>query len=202
MSGTVAGAAKRGPGRPKGSIEAIDKAEENRTSRFTDRSDGAGKFRARNGEILTFRPSNGTQFDIPEDLKEDGWTYQWQTQTVFNEPSTDLSQMYANGWRYVTSDSRVGRFFLLPGEMADCIVRGGLVLMERPAELTEMYLEETNKETRRQYDDLMNKSSDLVVPEGFDNRGKEVHRKRKLMNQKQAMEELANPVSELPDDEE
>jgi hypothetical protein len=158
-----------------------------------------GKFRTRSGEILSFRSTDGSQYDIPEDLKEDGWTYQWQAHTVYNEPSNDLSQMYANGWRYVTSKSRVGQFFLLPGENVDCIVRGGLVLMERPAELTAMYIEETDAKTRFQYQTLMDKSSDLVVPDGFDRRGKQVKRERRLVRASKVAEELAEDG--IPDED-
>jgi hypothetical protein len=139
-----------------------------------------GSFRARNGEILKFRSSDASQLDIPEDLKEPGWSYQWQAHTVYGAPSQDLAQMYANGWRFVTNDSRVGEFFVLPGETGDCIIRGGLVLMERPDELTEMYREETNAKTRLQYASLMDKSSDLAVPEGFESPGKRVSRERTL----------------------
>jgi hypothetical protein len=160
-----------------------------------------GEVRGRNGEILRFRSTGGDQYDIPEDLKEDGWTYQWQAQTVYNEPSNDLSQMYANGWRYVTSESRVGQFFLLPGENANCIVRGGLVLMERPAELTAMYIEETKQKTRLQYDSLMDKSSDLVVPDGFDSRGKDVSRERKLVKASKAVKDLVDADAGIPDEE-
>ena len=161
----------------------------------------AGEVRGRNGEILRFRSTGGDQFDIPEDLLEDGWTYQWQAQTVYNEASNDLAQMYANGWRYVTSESRVGQFFLLPGENANCIVRGGLVLMERPAELTALYVEETRQRTRVQYDGLMDKSSDLAVPDGFDNRGKDVSRERKLVKASKAVKELADISSDIPDED-
>jgi hypothetical protein len=160
-----------------------------------------GQFRTRSGEILTFRSTDGSQFDIPEDLKEEGWTYQWQAHTVYNEPSNDLSQMYANGWRYVTSDSRVGKFFLLPGENADCIIRGGLVLMERPEELTRMYVEETNAKTRFQYQTLMDASSDLVVPAGFDNRGKEVRRERKLVKPSKIAKEYVDADGGIPDED-
>jgi hypothetical protein len=140
-----------------------------------------GEFRSRSGEILKFRPTGGGQFDIPEDLKEEGWSYQWQARTVYGDPTnSDLSQMYANGWRYVTPDSRVGQFFCVPGENVDCIERGGLVLMERPQELTDMYVEETNKLTRLQYENLMDKSNDLQVPEGFENKGKKTSRERVL----------------------
>jgi len=160
-----------------------------------------GEVRGRNGEILKFRSTNGDQFDIPEDLIEDGWTYQWQAQTCYGEPSNDLAQMYANGWRYVTSDSRVGKFFLVPGEKAECIVRGGLVLMERPAELTEMYIEEINKKTRLQYEGLMDKSSDLVVPNGFDSRGKEVKRERELVKASKLNKVLSELDSDIPDED-
>ena len=163
-----------------------------------------GEFRGRNGEVLRFRSNGGDQFDIPEDLKEEGWTYQWCTATCYGEASNDLSTMYANGWRYVTPDSRVGKFFTVPGENADHILRGGLVLMERPHELTEMYLEETAEKTRFQYATLMDKSSDMPVPDGFDNRGKRVTREVAQVRSRDLPDDLrSGPAStfELPDEE-
>jgi hypothetical protein len=160
-----------------------------------------GEFRSRSGEILRFRPTGGNQFDIPEDLMEEGYTYQWQAQSIYNEPSNDLAQMYANGWRYVTSDSRVGQFFLLPNENADCIVRGGLVLMERPAELTDLYVAETDRLTRLQYEGLMNKSSDLSVPDSFENKGKDVSRERRLVRASKVADELVDAGFGIPDEE-
>ena len=65
-------------------------------------------FKGRNGELLSFRSSEVGHLDIPEDLKEEGWSYQWQTVTVFGEPSHDIAEMYSRSWRYVTADSRVG----------------------------------------------------------------------------------------------
>jgi hypothetical protein len=139
-----------------------------------------GEFRGRNGEVLRFRSTGSNQFDIPEDLKDPNWSYQWQTFSVYGEPSNDLSMMYANGWRYVPVDSTIGKYFCPAGENVDYILRGGLVLMERPAELTELYVEETNERTRLQYESLQGKSFDLQVPDGFDNRGKQVRRERAL----------------------
>lgn len=141
-----------------------------------------GEFRGRNGEILRFRSSGTEALEIPEDLKEDGWTYQWQAVTVYGEPSHDLAQMYAHGWRYVTADSRVGQYFVLPGENANQVERGGLVLMERPKQLTQMYINETNERTAAQYAQLMDKSADIALPSGFDNRGKSVRRDRELVS--------------------
>ena len=180
---------------------AVAKSTVREPLRGSDTALKSGEVRGRNGEILKFRSTNGDQFDIPEDLKEEGWTYQWQAQTCYGEPSNDLGQMYANGWRYVTSDSRVGKFFLVPGEIADCIIRGGLVLMERPATLTEMYIEETNKKTRLQYEGLMDKSSDLVCPSGFDSRGKEVKRERELVKASKLNKALADLDSDVPDED-
>jgi hypothetical protein len=186
----------------KGKNMAGQRAPVREPIRGQDAKLGVNEFRSRSGEILKFRPSGGGQFDIPEDLKEDGWSYQWQAQTIYGEPSNDLAQMYANGWRYVTSDSRVGKFFCVPGENADCILRGGLVLMERPEELTEMYIEETNKLTRMQYENLMDKSSDLVVPEGFESKGKVTSRERALAKASRVVKALeGDDNSGIPDED-
>ncbi len=139
-------------------------------------------FKGRNGELLSFRSSEVGHLDIPEDLKEEGWSYQWQTVTVFGEPSHDIAEMYSRGWRYVTADSRVGQYFIAPGESTQRVERGGLVLMERPAQLTQMYINETNARTAEQFGQLTDKSSDLVVPDGFLNKGKIVRREREVVS--------------------
>ena len=158
-------------------------------------------FRSRSGEILRFRPTDGSMLDVPEDLKENGWTYQWCVETVWGEPSTDLIQMYSNGFRPVPADSRIGHFFLPPGVSTDCIRVGGQILMERQEGLTAMYIEETNQKTRLQYEGLMDKSSDLVVPDGFNNRGKEVKRVRKLVKASAVVKDLVDAEDGIPDEE-
>lgn len=166
----------------------------------------SGEFRGRNGEILRFRPTTGDQFEIPEELKETGWSYQWQAYTIYGEPSKDLAMMYANNWRYVPINSPIGKYFCIPGETGDCIIRGGQVLMERPQELTDMYIEETNEKTRLQYESLQGKSSDLVVPSGFESGGKVVNRERALARQSDLSDtgllpSMSHAAGDIPDEE-
>jgi hypothetical protein len=143
-----------------------------------------GEFRGRNGKILKFRPSNGNQYDIPEELKEPGWTYQWQAYTVYGQADVNLSTLLGHGWEFVPVDSPLGQYFCVPGEDANCIIRGGLVLTERPEAMTKMYKDETDSITRMQYESMMSKSSDIELPSGFKNGGKTVEVERASLRQK------------------
>jgi hypothetical protein len=134
-----------------------------------------GKARGRNGEILSRNKDLDDPRNVPEHLKEDGWTYQWNRCECFGKPDPqEINRMMNNGWRYVKPDSKLGRIYGVTG--ADFIEIGGLVLMERPKSLTDEAIEEDMEKTGRQYAELMSKSSDLVVPDGFEASSKIVKR--------------------------
>jgi hypothetical protein len=140
------------------------------TRQTTAAPDGlkAGEFRGRNGRILKFRGSDTNSFDVPEHLKEEGWTYQWQAWSIYGEPAPDLMDMLANGWDYVPADSDIGNYFSASNDASGHVVIRGLVLMERPKELTDMYVAEARSKTRDQYRDMMGKSTDIQLPSGFE----------------------------------
>jgi hypothetical protein len=66
-----------------------------------------------------------------------GMTYEWKRKTVFGQEDTEnLVNLEANGWEPVPAE----RHPELSGRRAQVgtqIVRGGLILMERPVEITE-----------------------------------------------------------------
>lgn len=77
------------------------------------------------------------RFEFDESLKPDGMTYEWKRKTMFGqEDNENMVNLEQNGWETVPADRHpelAGRRALAGGE----IVRGGLVLMERPEDITE-----------------------------------------------------------------
>jgi len=93
----------------------------------------------RDGEILTRkRTTTGDIFDVPRELIEFGWEYQWNAVTVVGNSEVLIDQnlmMSENGWRPVPADRPgfIGRFTAV-GQKGS-IIRGGQRLDERPAAL-------------------------------------------------------------------
>lgn len=101
------------------------------------RQDGA--VLGRDGEVLSRkRTATGDIFDIPKDLIETGWEFQWCAVTVTGNSEILMDQnlmMAENGWRPVPAERFPGRF--MPPNHKGSILRGGQMLMERPKQLCE-----------------------------------------------------------------
>ena len=97
-----------------------------------------GEYSGRNGEILKRAPFKfGNKFDIPEDVKEPGWSYQWIRHSIYNSTEySEMSAMKRAGWREVHPDALKGYFREQTPEGQSCIIDEGLVLVERPAGMT------------------------------------------------------------------
>jgi hypothetical protein len=135
----------------------------------------SGEVLGRDGTVKRRNRNFEDPFEVPEHLKEPGWTYQWNRMTCFNAPDPmEMNRMMDNGWEYVRPSSRLGQIYGVTDK--DYIEIGGLVLMERRKELTEEALEENRRKTSEQYGALMGRSSDLSVPKGYENRGKTVQK--------------------------
>lgn len=81
------------------------------------------------------RKSSIDRFYVPADAVPEGMTYQWCRKSIWGQP--DISHMVGlqeNGWTPVPADRHSG-LFMPNGHVGD-IERDGLVLMERPVELT------------------------------------------------------------------
>lgn len=81
------------------------------------------------------RKSSIDRFNVPADAVPEGMTYQWCRKSIWGQP--DISHMVGlqeNGWTPVPADRHSG-LFMPNGHVGD-IERDGLVLMERPVELT------------------------------------------------------------------
>lgn len=91
----------------------------------------------RDGKELTRkRRSNTNAFYIDASIIPDGWDYQWNTYSVFNEQMTSMQVLMAeNGWRPVPAERHEGYF--MPAGYKGPIIRDGLVLEERPKSLSD-----------------------------------------------------------------
>lgn len=92
------------------------------------------------------REINGLRFTGDEDkfdlnhmgiVPPPGWTYEWKTKTIKNWEWRDHQvELYQNGWTPVPAERHDG--LVMPRGHDGPIERGGMVLMERPARLTQM----------------------------------------------------------------
>ena len=132
------------------------------------------QFLDRDGKPLTRRRQAGIdQFEIPKELVPKGWSYQWNTVTVYNREDLVVGQamqMYENGWRPVPAERHPGRFVPI-GKKGD-IIRDGMRLEERPLSMTQEAAREEEMAARRQMRDrdesLMGGKAGLTrnMPEG------------------------------------
>ena len=98
----------------------------------------SAEVRGRDGEVLTRKRKQGVDpYEIPPHIIPKGWTYQWNAIAVMGNTDIVLDQglgMYENGWRPVPAARHPGMF--VAHGTSGAVVRGGLRLEERPAELT------------------------------------------------------------------
>ena len=76
------------------------------------------------------------EFYIPPDSIQDGWTYEWKRKSVMGqEDSSYLVSLRRLGWDPVPASRHPE---MMPmGSAAETIERKGMILMERPTEITE-----------------------------------------------------------------
>lgn len=110
-----------------------------RDDQVTDKQVQAGgraKALGRDGKVLTRkRTTEGDKYSIDLSIVPDGWTYEWKRKSIFGQEDFDhITGLMENGWTPVPAERHVGQFMVrsATGE----IVRDGLILMERPIELT------------------------------------------------------------------
>jgi hypothetical protein len=101
------------------------------------------EFRAHNAGVTDDDTQN--EFFIPEGDKPEGWTYEWKRQVTAG--ATDQAyevQLLRGGWEYVPVSRHPS--MMQSGYTGDQITRKGMVLMERPAEITaEVRMAESRK---------------------------------------------------------
>jgi hypothetical protein len=65
-----------------------------------------------------------------------GWTYEWKTHSVFNKEYPQyMHSLQRTGWSPVPSARH--RDLIYPGYTGESIINDGMILMERPKELTD-----------------------------------------------------------------
>lgn len=131
-----------------------------------------GEYRGRNGEVLRReKQTSANLYDFPDSIKEDRWSYQWcRVGTLGNTDGdhNEIPVMERAGWRPVTPEALNG-YFLSENKGRDHIVRDGLMLMERPIEMTL----EAQSEAKREADAKFQKSLGAIfddtyaLPSGF-----------------------------------
>lgn len=97
------------------------------------------EIRTRSGRLMNGLMFTGSEdrFAFDKSIVPHGWTYEWKTKTIKNWEWQDHQVMlYQNGWEPVPSERHDGVF--MPRGHQGTIERGGMILMERPIELTAM----------------------------------------------------------------
>ena len=97
------------------------------------------EIRTRSGRVMNGLMFTGSEdrFAFDRSIVPQGWTYEWKTKTIKNWEWQDHQVMlYQNGWEPVPAERHDGVF--MPRGHKGTIERGGMILMERPIELTIM----------------------------------------------------------------
>lgn len=136
------------------------------TIRDSVRPSGAVEVMGRNGKILSRkRGGNVDRFFVPPEVIPEGWTYEWKRETLLGMPDTaHMQNMSANGWSPVMAETHPGLF--MPNDYKGPIRRDDMILMERPAELTE----EARREEQQAAKALMQAQKEQLgyaLPSGF-----------------------------------
>lgn len=124
---------RRKPGRPP---KVVGAEEQGPVARRASR-DGRAQVTGRDGTVLSRRRSGNTDpYAVPPHIIPTGWRYQWNAVTVHGNADpvqNQMQSMWLNGWRAVPAERHDGMF--MPTGVKGEIMRGGLRLEERPAEL-------------------------------------------------------------------
>jgi len=84
---------------------------------------------------LTSTDDTTDEFAIPPHIVPEGWTYEWKRKTVFGqEDSSYMMSQEARGWEPVPASRHRN---LMPEGHYNTIERKGMILMERPKEITD-----------------------------------------------------------------
>lgn len=151
--------AKRGPGRPKTVTPTVNDVDTMRDDvrhelREADPQEAARK---RTAEILAqggIDVASVDKFLVPEHLKHPEWTIEWKRFSSYNAEDPDnINRALATGWQFVPASRPGFQIFFPRGWKENFILKEGMTLMERPAEITRMIekrqLDEAKSQVRR-----------------------------------------------------
>jgi hypothetical protein len=119
--------------------------------------------------IYRRRDNTEDMYHVPEELKEQGWDYQWNRVSVLGQEDTGaVINDRENGWRPISASREgfAGRF--MPDGHKGPIQRGGLELCERPMALSLESRREDRQNANAQRRHNRQQFGLPSVPEGFD----------------------------------
>jgi hypothetical protein len=139
-------------------VEAVDNAVPRGDMRETMRDDDPRARAARRAaEIRGHRGDmdEGTdEFHIDQDMVPEGWTYEWKRRLLLGqEDPSHMVALYRDGWEPVPLNRDSRHRAMMPRNWGEnTIERKGMILMERPTELTDevrqMQLRAARKQVR------------------------------------------------------
>lgn len=128
------------------------------------------EIRGRDGQVLTRRPTgiSANQFAVPDHLTEKGWSLQWVRSECLGKPDpANITDHMENGWTPVPADRKgFSEYFRIEG--SGNIEREGLILMERPEELTRQALHEDYAASMSERNTQVEEFALSDLPAGFD----------------------------------
>lgn len=146
VQGLAAGAAPTGPIAPERQPVRPE------PSREEDPRERAAKRAAQIRGHLVDLDEGTDRFYIPPEIIPDGWSYEWKVQTVLNaENPAHMVELERKGWTPVPLDRNDGHRAMMPmGWKGNTITRDGMILMERPQEITDEAIAIRNQRARAQ----------------------------------------------------
>lgn len=157
----------RGPGRPPNSARGDMRPEMREDDPRARAAKRAAELRLHAADI----PEGVDEFFIDPHKIPEAWSYEWKTHTVIGkeDPAYQV-QLAQAGWQSVPASRHPE---MMPkGHAGECIERKGMVLMERPLEITQ---DARDRESRRARLQVRNKEEQLnAAPKGqFDRANKD-----------------------------
>jgi len=132
----------------------------------------SGEYRTRSGRMVRRDPApTANPYDFPNELKEEGWDYQWIRAGTYGSTDGDMSEMavmHRAGWEEVHPDALNGYFRDQVPAGQNHIRVGDLILVERPVELTQEARAEHDRKTHALMSAQMHKRHDeSPLPSGY-----------------------------------
>jgi hypothetical protein len=88
------------------------------------------------------------KFAIPKRFIPEGWTYEWKNYSVYGQENPQyLSSVFRTGWAPVPASRHPELIYI--GYIGEAIIKDGMILVERPEEITREARDRDAAETRR-----------------------------------------------------
>jgi len=134
-----------------------------------------GEALGRSGEILTrgrvSAHGYANEFEIPERARDPKWDLMWARTAAHGKPDpANLNELYENGWRPASPKNYPSVMPDMKGR--ETIERDGLMLMERPMQLSQIALAEARQEALDLREIQTEAFGNRKLPKGFDKGGR------------------------------